>query len=209
MQQPELGQTIKNIRLQKRLTQANLAQQCNVNIRTIQRIEKGEVLPRFFTLNLLSKVLDYSFSQETSEQVKLVPASFAKRTAAYFIDYLVLSIPVSIIMASAAILTPPDVSTQLRVAAPWLFLIFGIYFILFWSLPEGATVGMAILNIGVVRKDGTRSLILRNIVRFLGCIISIIPLHIGFLWMLFDRHQQGWHDKIAGTIVIEKSQKVY
>lgn len=209
MQQPELGQTIKNIRVQKRLTQANLAQQCNVNIRTIQRIEQGEVLPRFFTLNLLAKVLDYNFSQETTEQVTMVSASFAKRTAAYFIDYLVLSIPVSIIMASAAILTPPDVLTQLRVAVPWLFLIFGIYFVLFWSLPEGATVGMAILNICVVRKDGTRSLILRNIVRFLGSIISIIPLHIGFLWMLFDRHQQGWHDKIAGTIVIEKPKKVH
>jgi uncharacterized RDD family membrane protein YckC len=38
--------------------------------------------------------------------------------------------------------------------------------------------------------------------RFIGCWISAIPLFFGFIWIIFDRRRQAWHDKLAGTQVI-------
>ncbi len=57
MQQPELGQKILALRKQKGLTQEELVDLCNINVRTIQRIEAGEVTPRSFTLKTILNVL--------------------------------------------------------------------------------------------------------------------------------------------------------
>lgn len=69
MKQPELGRKIFEIRNKKGITQKELADSCNVDIRTIQRIESGEVVPRMSTLKLLSDILDIeSFSDNEIEQ---------------------------------------------------------------------------------------------------------------------------------------------
>ena len=57
MKQPELGQKISELRKQKGFTQEELVEQCNINVRTIQRIEAGEVMPRSFTLKTILNVL--------------------------------------------------------------------------------------------------------------------------------------------------------
>lgn len=53
-----LGNRIADIRKQKALTQEQLSEQASINIRTLQRIEKGETEPRGHTLNALCEVLD-------------------------------------------------------------------------------------------------------------------------------------------------------
>lgn len=62
MKQPELGETITNLRRQKNLTQEDLAEICEVSARTIQRIESSEAEPRASTLNSLSEALEYDFN---------------------------------------------------------------------------------------------------------------------------------------------------
>ncbi|MEM0517592.1 MULTISPECIES: helix-turn-helix domain-containing protein [Aequorivita] len=57
MKQPELGRKILELRKQKGFTQEELVEQCNINVRTIQRIEAGEVMPRSFTLKTILNVL--------------------------------------------------------------------------------------------------------------------------------------------------------
>ena len=59
MKQPELGKKIAEIRKAKRLTQEELVDRCNISIRTIQRIESGEVTPRDYTLKTIFAALDY------------------------------------------------------------------------------------------------------------------------------------------------------
>ena len=55
MKQPALGQKILELRQQKGLTQEELVEQCNISVRTIQRIEAGETMPRVYTIkNILS-----------------------------------------------------------------------------------------------------------------------------------------------------------
>ncbi len=63
MKQPELGKKISELRKEKGLTQEELVDLCNVNVRTIQRIESGEVTPRSYTLKTILKALDYDLEE--------------------------------------------------------------------------------------------------------------------------------------------------
>ena len=57
MKQPELGQRLTVLRQEKNLTQEELVEACNVSVRTIQRIESGEVTPRVSTVKILLTAL--------------------------------------------------------------------------------------------------------------------------------------------------------
>lgn len=67
LKQPQLGESIVALRQKKKLTQEELVELCNINVRTLQRIEAGEVTPRDYTMRLILSALDYDFDQvETS-----------------------------------------------------------------------------------------------------------------------------------------------
>ena len=77
--------------------------------------------------------------------------------------------------------------------------------ILFWRF-KSATPGKMLFKLIIVdsetlQKPSTKQLVLR----YFGCFISIIPFCLGFIWVAFDRRKQGWHDKLAGTVVIRKN----
>lgn len=74
MRQPEIGLKVVALRMEKGMTQEQLAELCEVSTRTIQRIENGEVDPRLFTLNSLSTTLGFNFgeSQDTADLVWLI-----------------------------------------------------------------------------------------------------------------------------------------
>jgi len=81
MKQPELGQKILELRKQKGFTQEELVEQCNINVRTIQRIEAGEVTPRSFTLktilNVLGEDLEHLNNDNTSTPFNLKDLGFS------------------------------------------------------------------------------------------------------------------------------------
>lgn len=59
MQQPSsLGEKVSQLRNQRGMTQKELADLCDIDIRTIQRIESGEVTPRMYTVRLLAEALE-------------------------------------------------------------------------------------------------------------------------------------------------------
>jgi uncharacterized RDD family membrane protein YckC len=80
------------------------------------------------------------------------------------------------------------------------------YFPWFWAR-TGQTPGMRMFRLRVVRdRDGgpigAGTAIIRYIVfAFINSIVFGIPL--GFLWVLFDSRRRGWHDLVAGTVVVE------
>ncbi len=59
MRQPELGKKILELRKAKGLTQEELVDKCSISVRTLQRIETGEVTPRVFTIRTILAALDY------------------------------------------------------------------------------------------------------------------------------------------------------
>ncbi|MDH6311705.1 transcriptional regulator with XRE-family HTH domain [Parabacteroides sp. PFB2-10] len=68
MKQPELGRKILELRKSKGLTQEELVEKCNINVRTLQRIESGDVNPRCFTVKIIFNALDYDISDESLNQ---------------------------------------------------------------------------------------------------------------------------------------------
>ena len=77
--------------------------------------------------------------------------------------------------------------------------------IIFW-IYRSATPGKMIM--GAVIVDATTYGKPTNgqlIGRYFGYYVSMLPIFLGFIWVGFDKRKQGWHDKLAGTVVIRKS----
>jgi uncharacterized RDD family membrane protein YckC len=79
--------------------------------------------------------------------------------------------------------------------------------VVFW-LYRQATPGKMLLSLRVVdaRTGGTLS-IGQSVTRYLGYFVSTIPLGLGLLWVAFDPRKQGWHDKLAGTVVVRSRHR--
>ena len=130
---------------------------------------------------------------------------------ARFIAFLIDAIALGLISAAISPLFGPTVETtgaqfEINYTANAVSTLLGlVYFIGFWAW-RGHTVGMMPFNLQVVRADdGTKIDWVRGFLRYIGLIISAIPLFIGLIWAAFDSRKQGWHDKIAGTVVIRPS----
>lgn len=85
-------------------------------------------------------------------------------------------------------------------------LIVAAYYILPYS-SSGQTIGKKWLHIRVVTVDGSPLNWMHGILRLLGYVSSAMPLMLGYLWAIWDRDGQAWHDKLAGTIVIPEDYK--
>jgi uncharacterized RDD family membrane protein YckC len=80
-----------------------------------------------------------------------------------------------------------------------------IYYVYFWSSASpwpGQTIGNKLLNIRVIKTDGSDLSLVVALIRYVGLVISILVIFIGVIWVAFDPNKQGWHDKIAGTYVV-------
>ena len=67
IQQPALGKKIVAFRKAKGFTQEELVEKCNLNVRTLQRIEAGEVTPRSSTIKLIFEALDIEMTLQTND----------------------------------------------------------------------------------------------------------------------------------------------
>jgi len=61
IQQPELGKRIADCRKAKGLTQEELAIECNLDVRTLQRIESAKVMPRTYNVKLIFEALEINY----------------------------------------------------------------------------------------------------------------------------------------------------
>ena len=87
----------------------------------------------------------------------------------------------------------------------WISLVLpAVGIVLFW-IARQATPGKMALSLRIV-DAGTLAPLSRTqaIVRYLGYYVSTLALMIGFLWVAFDPRKQGWHDKMARTVVIRE-----
>lgn len=75
--------------------------------------------------------------------------------------------------------------------------------LLFW-LYRAATPGKMLFGLKIVSlgEQGKLS-VLQAFGRYVGYYLSTIMLFAGFIWIAFDPKKQGWHDKLANTIVIK------
>ena len=76
MKQPELGKKIAEMRKSKGLTQEELVEKCNLNVRTLQRIESGEVTPRSYTIKTIFTALDCAIYDSTESTNRFSKTGF-------------------------------------------------------------------------------------------------------------------------------------
>lgn len=123
-------------------------------------------------------------------------ANFGQRLGAYLVDVIILAVPYLILFAILD-----------DVVAYVITLVIGIaYFAYFEGSASGQTVGKKLLKIRVVDFGSGGAIgIGRALVRYVARIVSSIPCALGYLWMLWDREKQTWHDKLSTTVVVPES----
>ena len=74
--------------------------------------------------------------------------------------------------------------------------------VLFWVSKQATPGKMAVSAKVVDARTGNTLSVGQAIGRYLGYCLSILPLGLGIFWVAFDARKQGWHDKLAGTVVV-------
>jgi uncharacterized RDD family membrane protein YckC len=82
-----------------------------------------------------------------------------------------------------------------------LLLLNFLYFTFFYSF-GGVSIGKYLLGLRVVRSDGRPLRVPQAALRTLFYAPSTLLLYAGFLNVLFDDRRRGWHDILAGTVVV-------
>jgi uncharacterized RDD family membrane protein YckC len=112
-------------------------------------------------------------------------ASFWERMGAAFLDVVLVSILGSFVGGP-----------------PLGFLVALAYFSGMWAW-KATTIGGIVLGLKVARLDGQPLTFVIALVRGLAAGFSVVVLFLGFLWIIWDKDKQGWHDRIAGTVVVK------
>lgn len=135
-------------------------------------------------------------------------AGFWKRFLAYWVDTLIVSI-INFALNSFTIIYSHGMNpTTISPSAGLIGLLIGIaYFFFFWVHEKGQTLGHRFLALRVVREDGQPIDIGTAVLRYIGYFVSSFVFCLGFLWVAWDPKKQGWHDKIARTVVVKTGEK--
>ena len=134
-------------------------------------------------------------------------AGFWIRFVAFIIDSLLITaviVPVILIFYE-----PQQLSDSEFAYSPAnLFLNYvlpAVAFITFW-IYKSSDPGKMVFGIKIfVEKTGGKPSNGQMIGRYFGYYVSGILLALGFIWIAFDKRKQGWHDKLAGTLVVRES----
>jgi uncharacterized RDD family membrane protein YckC len=127
------------------------------------------------------------------------------RLVAYIVDVIVVSIVVIVLsfLGVALAVTIPPLAVLPIVA---IIVIPLVYFPYYWS-NSGQTPGMKMMGIRVVRdRDGGPVAGGQAILRLLGYWVSGVVFYLGYIWIFIDKRKRGWHDLIAGTVVVEAAK---
>lgn len=76
--------------------------------------------------------------------------------------------------------------------------------LLFWIVRSTTPGKMSIDAVIVDARTGGKPTTLQFAIRYIGYFVAGIPLFIGIIWVAFDPRKQGWHDKMAGTVVVRR-----
>jgi uncharacterized RDD family membrane protein YckC len=90
----------------------------------------------------------------------------------------------------------------------WLFsTLINIAYFTYFHGTTGRTPGKTLLGVQVVSVEGRPISFGTAFLRSVGYMVSSLFFCLGFIWIGFDKRKQGWHDKIAGTVVIIRERE--
>jgi uncharacterized RDD family membrane protein YckC len=124
-------------------------------------------------------------------------ADIGDRAFALLIDSMILSLVGGIFgFGTASLFGGSLIGLLIGVAYQWYFL----------TQRGGQTPGKMLMNIRVIKADGSPISDADAIVRYIGYLINSPILLLGWLWATWDGKNQGWHDKLANTYVVRASR---
>ncbi|MEA3640924.1 MAG: RDD family protein [Lamprobacter sp.] len=130
--------------------------------------------------------------------------SLPRRLAAILYDLLLIA---SVLFAAAFVYTllvqgllGADLTRGLAGFVFQLYLVAVIlgYYLYFWSAGR-QTLAMRTWRLLILREDGAPLSSLEALRRIGFALLTLAPAGLGLWWMLFDRDQLTWYDRLAGT----------
>lgn len=155
----------------------------------------------------------FPYTCDLSYPEEAVKSNFHNRLIAFIIDNIILNFIFLTLFAasfSATSLANKIIGTDFCFNQLIFILISGYffnlivcagYFCIFHTL-YGQTPGKMLMGIKVIRSNGQSPHFFISFLRWLGYFISAILFFIGFIWSIWDKDCQTWHDKICNTYVI-------
>ena len=131
-------------------------------------------------------------------------AGVAARLAAFIID-MILELLLLLVVFIVLALIGGDGSESLVQA--FGFAIPVAYHWYFWTRRDGQTPGKFALSIRVIKADGTPISDTDAVIRAIGYNVSAFVCGLGYIWAIFDKNNQSWHDKLARTYVVRKDRQ--
>ena len=132
-------------------------------------------------------------------------ASPGKRFGAYILDGVIPMVAIIVMLAIAGASQAAGADDGGGSTGAVVGLLLLVAYVV-WALTlfsRGTTPGKRLLGMTVIREDGSRAGFFTMLIReWIGKAISGMILALGFLWILFDRDNQGWHDKLMSTYVV-------
>jgi len=146
-------------------------------------------------------------------------AGFWRRFIAYMIDGFIIGIVFILLAIVAGIayfagamsadsqawvaqLTDPVRMASFTVWIWLLTLLINLVYFTYFHGSTGRTPGKMLLGLQVVSIDGSPVSYGAAFLRSVGYLVSSLVFCLGYIWIGFDKKKQGWHDKIAGTVVL-------
>lgn len=135
----------------------------------------------------------------------------ATRAIATVLDAALINLVAIIVGLGAALILsllhlPTDLKTVVAAIGGAAYIAWTIgYFVAFWST-TGQTPGNRVMQIRVVGTNGCPLKPRQALVRCVGLFLAALPLFAGYLRILFDARRRGFHDRLAGTVVVEAPQ---
>ena len=135
---------------------------------------------------------------------------FWARFVAVIVNTIIVSVAVAIVMKLMGIdlatagASLEEMQAQMSRVQSIDLLISIVFFIGAWIAMQTDPGKMIFGAVIVDAKTGAKPSVLQFVLRYLGYIVSTLPLCLGFLWVAWDARKQGFHDKIAGTVVVKK-----
>ncbi len=144
------------------------------------------------------------------QEQELEYAGFWVRTGATIIDTILIMLITFPLLMSNYGWEYLDSEQTGHIAGPLVFLLSwvlpAIAVIWFWIIKQ-ATPGKMAVSVRIVdATSGNAPSPAQFIGRYIAYFVALLPLGLGILWVAFDKRKQGWHDKLAGTVVVRQSQ---
>ena len=128
------------------------------------------------------------------------------RLVAYIVDIIVITVAIVLIAILGALLTVVVPVIGIVSLILGIVLVPLAYFPYYWS-SSGQTPGMKMMGIRVVRdRDGGPVTGGQAVLRLIGYWVSGAVFYLGYIWIFIDKRKRGWHDLIAGTVVVEAAK---